>query len=90
MDFVKDMRQKAKNMQKKLVLAEGTEPRTVKAARILVDEKLAASVTLVGKEADVTAVAAKEGVDLTGILIADPAVSPLLGKYAQEYFDLCH
>lgn len=90
MDFVKDMRAKAKSMQKKLVLAEGTEPRTVRASRILVDEKLAASVTLVGKEADVRAVAAKEGVNLDGILVADPAASPLLGKYAQEFYDLCH
>ena len=90
MDFVKDMRKKAASMQKKLVLAEGTEPRTVKAARILVDEKLAASVTMVGKEADVRAVAEKQGVKLDGILIADPATSPLLDKYAQVYFDLCH
>ena len=89
MDFVKDMRKKAASMQKKLVRAEGTEPRTVKAARILVDEKLAASVTLVGKEADVRAVAEKQGVKLDGVLIADPAASPLLDKYAQVYFDLC-
>ena len=41
MDFVNDMKAKAKKMAKKLVLAEGTEPRTVKAARILLDEKLA-------------------------------------------------
>jgi hypothetical protein len=45
MDFVNEMRQKAKSLQKRLVLAEGTEPRTIKAARIILDEKLAASVT---------------------------------------------
>jgi phosphate acetyltransferase len=90
MDFVKDMRQKAKAMQKRLVLAEGTEPRTIKAARILVDEKLAASVTLVGKDADVRAAAGRESVKLDGILVADPAASPLLEKYAQEYYELCH
>jgi phosphate acetyltransferase len=88
MDFVKDMRQKAQSLQKKLVLPEGTEPRTVKAARILADEGLAASITLIGKESDVQKVAAQEGVKLGGIYIVDPAASPLIEKYAQEYYEL--
>jgi phosphate acetyltransferase len=88
MDFVNDMRQKAKALQKRLVLAEGTEPRTVKAARIILDEKLAAQVTLVGKESDVQAVAAKEGVSLGGINVVDPQSSPQADKYAQAYFDI--
>jgi phosphate acetyltransferase len=88
MDFVKDMRQKAKDLQKKLVLAEGTEPRTVKAARIIVDEKLAKSVTLVGSAEAVKAVAAKEGVSLTGITVVDPATSPQLETFAQTYYEL--
>jgi phosphate acetyltransferase len=88
MDFVKEMRAKAKSLQKKLVLPEGTEPRTLKAARIIADEGLAASVTLVGGETDIRALAGKEGVRLEGILIADPGASPSLEKYAREYFEL--
>ncbi len=88
MDFVKDMRAKAVSMGKRLVLPEGTEPRTVKAARIILDEKLASEVTLVGAAAAVAAVAAKEGVSLTGIKVADPAASPSLEKYAQAYYEL--
>lgn len=88
MDFVKNMREKAASMRKRLVLAEGTEPRTIKAARILVDEKLAGSVTLVGKEADVKAVAAKEGVALDGITVVDPASSPSFDAYAQAYYEM--
>ncbi|GAB1481575.1 phosphate acetyltransferase [Treponema sp.] len=88
MDFVKAMREKAQKMQKKLVLPEGTEARTVKAARILVDEKLAMEVTLVGSAETIKAVAAKEGVKLDGILIADPTQSALLEKYATSYFEL--
>ncbi|MDR1956500.1 MAG: phosphate acetyltransferase [Treponema sp.] len=88
MDFVKDMRQKAKSLQKKLVLPEGTEPRTVKAARILADEGLAAAVTLIGNASEIQQVAAKEGVKLDGIHLVDPASSPLLEKYAQEYYEL--
>lgn len=88
MDFVKDMRVKAKSMQKRLVLAEGTENRTVRAARAIVDEKLASSVTLVGPKDAVAAVAAKEGVKLDGIVVADPAASPSLEKYATAYYEL--
>jgi phosphate acetyltransferase len=88
MDFVKDMRNKAKALQKRLVLAEGTEKRTIKAARIIVDEGLAASVTLVGAEAEIRKAAAAEGVDLKGIILADPAASPAAGKYAHEFYEL--
>ncbi|MDR1072070.1 MAG: phosphate acetyltransferase [Treponema sp.] len=88
MDFVKDMREKAASMRKRLVLAEGAEPRTIKAARILVNEKLAGSVTLVGKEADVKAAAAQEGVALDGIAVVDPASSPNLDAYAQTYYEM--
>ncbi|MFP3042729.1 phosphate acetyltransferase [Treponema primitia] len=88
MDFVNDMRQKAKALQKRLVLAEGTEPRTIRAARVILDEKLAASVTLVGKESEIQTVAEKEGVNLGGINIINPQVSPLAGKYAHEYYEL--
>jgi phosphate acetyltransferase len=88
MDFVKDMRNKAKALQKRLVLAEGTEPRTIKAARVIVDEGLAASVTLVGAEADVQKAAGAAGVSLNGIVLADPAKSPLAEKYAHEFYEL--
>jgi phosphate acetyltransferase len=88
MDFVKEMRQKAKSLQKKLVLPEGTEPRTVKAARILLDEQLAASVTLLGKESEIQQLAAREGVKLEDLNIVNPASSPLVNKYAREYYEL--
>jgi len=88
MDFVKEMKEKAKNLQKRLVLAEGTEYRTVKAARIIVDEKLASAVTLVGKAEAIKAVAEKEGVSLQGITIVDPATSDKKDLYAQTYYEL--
>lgn len=88
MDFVKVMQAKAKSLQKKLVLPEGTEPRTVKAAKIIVDEELAASVTLLGKESEVKKVAELEGVSLEGVNIVNPATSSLLDRYAKEYYEL--
>jgi phosphate acetyltransferase len=82
------MKAKAKSMRKKLVLPEGTEPRTVRAARILTDEQLAVSVTLLGKAADIQRVAEDEGVDLAGINIINPHADAALDKYAREYYEL--
>ncbi|MDR2194779.1 MAG: phosphate acetyltransferase [Treponema sp.] len=90
MDFVKTMREKAASMRKRLVLAEGTEPRTIQAARILIDEKLAGSVTLVGNEADVRSAAAREGVSLDGVAIVDPESSPKLDAYSRAYYAMKH
>ncbi|HOV63556.1 MAG TPA: phosphate acetyltransferase [Spirochaetia bacterium] len=88
MTFAEQMRAKAKAMRKTLVLAEGFEPRTVKAARIITDEGIASRVTLVGKPEMVRGVARKEGVDLTGIEIVDPETSGLRRDFANEYYEL--
>jgi len=89
MDFVSIMKAKAASALKKLVLPEGNEERTIRAARILIDEKLASSVTLLGNVADIREVAMKEGVDLEGIAIVHPGIdASILDKYANEYYEL--
>ena len=55
MTFAEKMKGLAKDAHKHLVLPEGLEPRTVRAARIIADEGIAASVTLIGNEAEVRA-----------------------------------
>jgi len=88
MDFVSEMKAKAVSAARKLVLPEGTEPRTIKAARILVNEKLAGSVTLLGKLADIKEAAKTQGVNLDGIQLVSPADDSNLNKYAQTYYEL--
>ncbi|MCL2382063.1 MAG: phosphate acetyltransferase [Treponema sp.] len=88
MDFVQEMKSKAKSLQKKLVLPEGTDPRVVKAARRIVDENLAASVFVLGKESDVEKTAAGEGVRLDGIAVVNPSSSPLFDTYAGAYYEM--
>ena len=88
MEIINNMKAKAKANNKRLVLPEGTEMRTVKAAAGVVKEGFAASVTLLGKEAEVKAVAAKEGADLSAVAILDPLGSPLVEKYANELYEL--
>jgi len=83
-----EMKARAKSANKRLVLPEGTEPRTLRAARILMDEELAASVTLLGKVSDIKNVAESEGVDLYGIQIVSPIADSNLGNYAEVYHEL--
>ncbi len=84
-DKMKDLARKA---NKTLVLAEGLEERTVKAARKIMDEKLAKKVILVGEKAKVEAFASSLAVNLEGIEISDPQTSPLKAEFAHEYYEL--
>ncbi|MDR0441921.1 MAG: phosphate acetyltransferase [Treponema sp.] len=88
MDFVSDMKAKAKSLHKRLVLPEGTEPRIIRAAKVLMDESIAVSVTLLGKVADIQETARKEGVDLHGIQIISPSGDPNLPRYADAFYEL--
>jgi phosphate acetyltransferase len=88
MTFTERMRAKAKALQKRLVLPEGSEPRTIPAARKIVDEGLAREVTLLGNETAIRAKASELSVDLKGITIIDPSKSSKLDAYATEYFEL--
>jgi phosphate acetyltransferase len=88
MTFSENMKAKAVQLQKALVLPEGTEPRTVAAARKIVDEKLAYRVTLLGTTEAVKKTADAAGVSLDGIEVIDPATSSLRQKYATEYYAL--
>ncbi len=88
MTFAETMIAKAVAAHKRLVLPEGTEPRTLQAARKIVDQKIASSVTLVGNVEQVKAAASAIGVDVSDMQIVDPATSPDLDKYANEYYEL--
>lgn len=78
---------KARADIKKIVLPEGDEPRTVKAARIIKDDGLAVPVLLGNREA-IEKVASENGVDLTGIETIDPVSADKLQEYADLFYEL--
>ncbi|NOY09922.1 MAG: phosphate acetyltransferase [Spirochaetes bacterium] len=86
MNFMEEMRKRAQSKPGKLVLPEGTEPRTIQAARILIDEKLAGSVTLLGTREEVEKAAKYVNVDLSGINIENPVESEMLEAFSGEYY----
>ena len=88
MNFIEEMRKKAKSDPRKLVLPEGYETRTLKAARIILDQGFASEVTLLGKTAEIEAEAKKQGVNLKGLVVEEPATSSLRDGYIDEYHEL--
>ena len=88
MSFPETMINKAKSMKKKLVLPEGTEPRTLAAGRIILDKGIASEVFLVGKINDIETAAAENKVDLAGFTLIDPSDSDLLPEFIEEYYEL--
>ncbi len=72
----------ARRKQKRLVLPEGEDVRTLQAAQRLRTEKLAAEVIIFGEAAALTAAAQAAGADLTGCTFVQPASDPRLTAYA--------
>jgi phosphate acetyltransferase len=88
MEFVQSVQKKARELKRTLVLPEGTEPRTIRAARVMVDEGLVGRVVLLGTTEAVTRAAASAETSLDGITVADPLSSPSRDRYAAEYHEL--
>ena len=88
MDFLLEMKAKAKSAMKKLVLPEGTDLRTIKAAKAIMDEQLSASVTLLGNVAEINKIAEKEGIDLKSVNVVFPKNEAKLEQYSKEYYQL--
>lgn len=85
MDVIGNIIEKAKNNIKKIVLAEGTEARNLKAAEIVLKEKIA-DIVLLGNEAEIKAAA--KGLDISGAEIIDPVNSPKSEEYAEAFYEL--
>lgn len=87
MSIVEKIKAKAKSDMKKIVLPEGTEPRTVKASELIVKERIA-EVFLIGDSNEVSKVAKENNVNLSGVTVIDPKTSPKTQEYANLLFEL--
>ena len=87
MNFIEEMRAKAKANPRKLVLPEGYEARTLKAGRIILDEKLASEVTLLGRR---TRSRRKQRSRASAFRPSrgGAGTSPLKKEYVDDYFEL--
>jgi len=87
MNAVSRIKERAKQNKRHVVLPEGTEPRSIQAAKKLVAEGIAA-VTLLGNVDEIKKLAAEHNLDLTTVTVIDPETSPDLDAYGAELFEL--
>ena len=87
MSMIEDIRKKAKSLPKRIVLPEGDEARTIRAAAEVKKEGLAVPI-LLGDPAVIRTNAGTLGVSVEGIEIIDPSASEKAGPYAKELYEL--
>lgn len=85
MGLMDEIKQKARSSKKRVVLPEGTEERTIKAAEIISKEGIA-DVILLGNTTEIKKKAA--GLDYSGVTIIDVNESENLESYAAEFFEM--
>ena len=78
----------AKAHRQRIVLPEGTEPRTLTAAQRIIAEELA-DITLIGNRRDILALASELKLpDIEKANIVDPADEKIIDKYAPLFYEL--
>jgi phosphate acetyltransferase len=87
MNLLEIFKDKARQNPQRIVLPEGDEPRTVKAASILTQEKLA-HVTLIGNREKIEAVAKEQSADVSAVPSVDPETAKEFGAYVDAYYEL--
>ena len=87
MSFIEQIKQRAKQEIKTIVLPEATDARILEAAQIVKNEGYA-KVILIGNEEDVRKLANKKNIDLGETKIIDPAKSNETKRYAEELYEL--
>ncbi len=81
MELIDQIKDKARELQMRIVLPEGTEIRTLRASEIVLKEGLA-ELILLGNPLIIKDITDKEGIDITGAEIIDPLSSPKRDYYA--------
>lgn len=87
MDLLAQIREKASTKGKTIVLAEGTEKRTLLAIKPIIAGKIANPI-LLGDESAVKAAASDAGADISGAEIINPATSPLFDDFVQAFYEM--
>lgn len=85
--LLKQIKEKAHKLQNRIVLPEGTELRTLKAAEIVLREKLA-KIILLGNPDKIKDITEKEGINISGAEIINPLESSKRLLYAEMMVEI--
>lgn len=87
MSLLAEIREKAAQKGKTIVLPEGTEERTLQAIKGIVDGKIANPI-LLGDEGEVKGLADKIGADISGAEIINPGKAPFFDDFVQAFYEM--
>lgn len=85
MNILDTLQQKARDLDKHIVLPEGEDPRTIEAAKFLKEQRIC-RFTLLGDRSKIEALAAEQGLALQSREIVDPARSEWTDGFAQQLY----
>lgn len=87
MSFIEEIKQRAKQDIKTIVLPESNDIRVVEAASIALKEGYS-DIVLIGKKEEVLKLAEDNNLDISKAKIVDPETSENFSKYADEFYEL--
>lgn len=87
MNLMEKIWNKARADKKRIVLAEGTEPRVIEAAAKIMKEGLA-DIVLLGEESKIREIAREKNADIEGAKIINPTSSEKFDKYVEYFYEL--
>ena len=86
-EVMRAMIHKAQKQPKRIVFAEGEQPKILRACQILLDEKIAQPI-LLGNPQKIQATAHELHLNLAGAQVFEPAAFPRLEEYLEEFYQL--
>ena len=87
MEFLDQIKERARKLQNRIVLAEGTELRTLKAAEIILNENLA-RIILLGDSYKINELTQKEKINISGAEVIDPSTDIKRQVYAEMMVEI--
>jgi malate dehydrogenase (oxaloacetate-decarboxylating)(NADP+) len=84
-DLMRQVTLKARRLQPRIVLPEGTAPAIIAASAIIADEGIGTPI-LLGKPEEIAAAAERAGFGLAGVLTLDPHADARAPRYAEELY----
>lgn len=87
MSFIDEIKQRAKQDIKTIVLPESNDVRTLKATMQVLKEGFA-DIILVGNKEEINKLAEENHIDISGAKIVDPETSEKFSEYANQFYEL--
>lgn len=87
MNFIEEIKNRARNNLKKIILPETMDLRVLKAANICTDENIA-EIILIGKEDEILKLSTDNNIDLSNIKIINPFTNSLSNQLINDFYEL--